>query len=71
MPKAKVTLSLPEELARYLRSTPNASSTVAEAVTEYRARRLERELAEAYREDAKESEDLNREWEGADAALSE
>lgn len=71
MRKAKVTISLPPELASYLRSTPNASSTVAEAVTEYRARELERELADAYREDAKEAERLNREWQTTDAEVSD
>ena len=66
MRKAKITITLPQELASYLRSTPNASGTVAEAVVEYRARQLQRELADAYREDAEEAEILNREWEAAE-----
>ena len=71
MKKAKVTITLPQELATYLRSTPNASSTVAEAVADYRARQLEAELADAYREDAEEAERLNREWSAADAEAPE
>lgn len=71
MAKAKVTITLPTELASYLRSTPNASSTVAEAVTEYRARQLERELAQAYREDAEEAARLNRDWAETDAKVSD
>lgn len=67
MPKSKLTVSLPEELAGYLRAAPNASAVVAEAVREYRTRRLERQLEEAYREDAGEAESLNREWKSADA----
>ena len=66
MSKTKLTVSLPEELASYLRTRPNISSTVAEAVTEYRARQLERELAEAYREDAREAEAMNSIWKGAE-----
>lgn len=71
MAKTKLTVSLSDDLAEYLRSTPNASSVVAEAVAEYRARRLEQALDEAYKEDAEESEELNREWESADAEVDE
>ena len=71
MTKTKLTVSLSEELAQYLRSMPNASSAVAEAVAEYRARELEHCLEEAYREDATESEELNGEWEGVDAEVAE
>ncbi len=71
MTKTKLTVSLSEELARYLRSMPNASSVVAEAVAEYRARELEHRLEEAYREDAAESEELNGEWAGVDAEVVE
>ena len=71
MRKAKVTVSMPEDLATYLRSKPNASSVVAEAVEIYRAQELEAELAQAYSEDAEESEKLNREWELADAEVEE
>ena len=67
MARVKLTVSLPEEVVDYLRSTPNMSSTIAEAVVEYQARELEAALEKAYREDAEEAEDLNREWEGVDA----
>ena len=71
MSKAKLTISLDQELADYLRSTPSVSSTIAEAVAEYRARELEAELEAAYREDAAEAEELNREWEPANADVRE
>ena len=69
MAKTKLTISLNDDLAEYLRSTPNASRVVAEAVAEYRARELERELEKAYQEDAREAEELNRAWEPVDAGL--
>ncbi len=71
MGKAKLTISVTEELAEYLRSTPSVSSTIAEAVEAYRARELEAKLEKAYREDAAETEKLNREWESADAEVVE
>ena len=71
MGKVKMTVSVPEEVATYLRSTPNASLVVAEAVEVYRTRELEAELAVAYREDADESERLSSEWEPTDAELVE
>ncbi len=71
MSKAKLTISVTEELAEYLRSTPSVSSTIAEAVEAYRARALEATLEEAYREDAAEAEQLSREWESADAGVVE
>lgn len=67
MTKAKLTVSIPLDLAEYLRSKPNASAVVSEAVEEYRTRELEERLAIAYREDAAEAEQLNQEWESADA----
>jgi cell division protein FtsL len=71
MARVKLTVSLPEEVVIYLRSTPNMSSTIAEAVIEYQARQLEAELEQAYREDAAEAEELNREWENVDAEPAE
>ena len=71
MPKTKLTVSLSEELVEYLRSTSNASSVVAEAVSDYKARELEQRLEDAYKEDAKESESLNLEWESVDAGVEE
>ena len=41
-------------------------STIAD-----RLRNREEQLEEAYREDARESEDFNREWEGVDAGVDE
>lgn len=64
-----MTISVAEEVADYLRSTPSVSSTIAEAVEAYRARELEERLEEAYREDATEADELNREWESADAEV--
>lgn len=66
-----MTISLPDEVAVYLRSKRNASSIVAEAVVAYRTREQKAELENAYREGAKESEALNREWQNADAALED
>lgn len=71
MSKVKLTVSLDEELVDYLRKEPNVSAVVSEAVAEYRARKLENRLEQAYRDDAGESERLNREWEGADADVDE
>ena len=64
-----MTISLPDEVAGYLRTKRNASAIVADAVVAYRTREQEAELEQAYREGAKEAEALNREWENADAAL--
>lgn len=71
MSKAKLTVSIDEELAEYLRTKPSVSSTIAEAVKVYRARELEASLEEAYKEDAEEAERLNGEWSGVDAELGE
>jgi len=71
MAKTKLTVSLSDDLVKYLRSTPNASSVVAEAVSEYRARDLEKQLEEAYKEHAEESAELNSEWERVDAGVDE
>lgn len=69
MSKVKITVSLPRETAEYLRSTPNASAVVSEAVEIYRASELERELQNSYKEDRSEAERLNREWQAADAEV--
>ncbi len=66
-----MTVSLSEDLATYLRSTPNVSSTVAEAVVEYRTRELERELEAAYAEDADEAAELDREWTAIDSEIAD
>jgi hypothetical protein len=71
MSKTKLTVSVPEDLAAYLRSKPNVSAVVAEAVEEYRVRELEELLETAYREDAPESERLHEEWKPVDAEVTE
>ena len=71
MSKVKMTISLPQNTALYLREKPNASAVVAESVEIYRARELERDLEAAYRADASEAESLNREWQGADAKVED
>lgn len=67
MSKVKLTISIDEDLADYLRDTPSISSTISEAVEEYRARALEKELEEAYLADAAEAERLNEIWKSVDA----
>ncbi len=67
MSEQQITISLPQELARYVGSAPNASSLIAEALRHYQARERRRELARAYREDAEESRLLHLEWSLADA----
>ena len=62
-----MTISVAEDVADYLRSADGVSSTIEEAVSEYRARLLERELEAAYREGAAEAEVLDAEWREADA----
>ena len=57
-----MTISIDKDLAEYLRETPSVSSTISEAVQEYRTRSLEKELEEAYRADAEETEQLNELW---------
>jgi hypothetical protein len=71
MKKVRLTVSLDRKIVEYIRSAPNASALVAEAVEEYRARALERELEDAYRQDAEESARLNAEWESADSEIRE
>jgi hypothetical protein len=71
MSKVKMTISVPANLATYLRSTPNASSVICEAVEVYRVQELEKQLEKAYREDAEEAERLNLEWESIDAEVQD
>jgi hypothetical protein len=69
MGRVRVTVSVPEEVATYLRSTPNASAVVAEAVSRYRVEQLEQELAVAYEADRDEAAALNHEWEATDVEV--
>ena len=71
MRKVRLTISVDRGIAEYIRSAPNASMLVAEAVKAYRARELESELEDAYREDADEAARLNAEWESADAEIQD
>ena len=66
-----MTVSVPPDVAHYLRSTANASAVVCDAIAEYRARELARRLDVAYLDSAAEAEQLNREWEHADAEVTE
>jgi hypothetical protein len=71
MSRTRITVSLPEELASYVRRAPNASALVAEAVGRYRAEHARQELEAAYREDAREAAELNALWASADAEPAE
>lgn len=71
MSKIRLTISVDPGLAEYIRSAPNASALVAEAVEQYRARALDRELEDAYRDDAEESARVNAEWASEDSEIEE
>ena len=69
--RTRVTVSVPTDIAQYFRSDSNASALVCEAIRAYRARDLARRLEQAYRADCAEAVRINREWESADAEVSE
>jgi hypothetical protein len=69
--KKRITVSIDEEVADFLYSMPNTSAVVSEAVREYRARLLEKELESAYIDDREESAELNQLWGPADAEVEE
>ena len=71
MKKVRLTISVDRRIAEDIRSAPNASALVAEAVEEHRARALEKKMEHAYREDAGESARINAEWESVDAEIEE
>ena len=71
MAKKRITVTVDEEVAAFLYTTANTSAVVSEAVREYRARLLERELEAAYREDHDESTELARLWGPTDAEVDE
>jgi hypothetical protein len=71
MPKKRITVSLDEDIAAFLYAMPNTSSVVAEAIREYRARLLEKELESAYQEDFDQTAELAQQWEAADAEVEE
>lgn len=71
MPKKRITVTIDSDLADYLYDVPNTSAVVCEAVRNYRARQLEKELEAAYREDSPDNAELAAEWEPADAEVEE
>jgi hypothetical protein len=71
MQKKRITVTVDEPVAEYLAEVPNTSAVVCEAVREYQARELEKQLEAAYCEDAAENAEINAEWEPADAEVDE
>lgn len=71
LPKKRITVTVDEDIAEFLYEVPNTSAIVSDAVRDYRARQLEKELEAAYRNDAAENADLAAEWEPADAKVEE
>jgi len=71
MAKKRVTVTVDEDIAEFLYEAPNTSAVVSEAIRDYRARQLEKELEAAYRDDAAENAELAAEWEPADAGVEE
>jgi len=71
MTKKRITVTVDEDVAEHLHEMSNTSAYVSEAVREYRARQLEKELETAYREDREESAKLAAEWESADAEVED
>ena len=71
MAKKRITVTVDEDVANFLYTTQNTSAVVCDAVREYRARKLEKELEAAYKEDAAAAAELAVEWEIADAEVEE
>ena len=71
MAKKRITVTVDEDVASFLYSMPNTSAVVSDAVREYRARHLQKELEIAYTEDAGEAAAIASEWESADAEVDE
>lgn len=71
MPKKRITVTVDQDIAEFLYEVPNTSAVVSEAVRDYRARQLEKELEAAYREDSADNAELAAEWEPADAEVKE
>jgi hypothetical protein len=69
--KKRITVTVDADVAEFLYDMPNTSAVVCEAVREYRARQLQRELEAAYLEDHDESAELAQQWEPADAEVDE
>ena len=71
MAKKRITVTVDEDVAEFLYTTENTSAVVCDAVREYRARQLGKELETAYTEDAAKTAELASEWETADAEVEE
>jgi hypothetical protein len=71
MGKKRITVTVDPDVAAFLYEVPNTSAVVCEAVRDYRARQLERQLELAYTEDRDEAAELAAEWEAADAEVDE
>lgn len=71
MPKKRITVTIDEDVADFLYTTQNTSAVVCDAVREYRARQLEKELEAAYKDDAAATAELASQWETADAEVEE
>jgi hypothetical protein len=71
MAKKRITVTVDEDVAKFLDSAPNTSAVVCDAVRDYRDRQLEKELEAAYTEDAAETAEIASEWESADAEVEE
>jgi hypothetical protein len=69
--KKRITVTVDADVAEFLYEMPNTSAVVSEAIREYRAKQLEKELETAYAEDHDETADLASEWEPADAEVDE
>jgi hypothetical protein len=69
--KKRITVTVDADIAEFLYGMPNTSAVVSEAIREYRARRLEKELEAAYAEDRDEAAGLASQWESADAGVDE
>mgnify|MGYP001549190059 CR=1 FL=1 len=71
MPKKRITVTVDEDIADFLYEVPNTSAVVSDAVRDYRTRQLEKELEDAYRDDAADNADIASEWEPADAEVDD
>lgn len=63
----RLNITLPEEIDRYLRTIPNKSHFIAEALKEKlereRKKKLDELLIEGYKTTKEEDKKLNKEWE--------
>jgi hypothetical protein len=71
MAKKRITVTVDDDIADFLYEASNTSAVVCDAVREYRARQLEKDLEAAYREDAEATAELASQWEPADAEVDE